>query len=270
MQTKREIQALLEQIDRRPVHRLGQNFLIDGNLLRLVAAAGELAADDLVVEVGPGTGSLTEELLAAGCKVVAVEIDRHLAELLRARLGDRPDFTLIEGDALDGKHALNPQLLAAMDGSETVKLVANLPYQIASPLVIEMLTAGVGLLAFTVQKEVAQRLAAAPGSEDYGPLSVMAQLLSEVEILRTLPPQAFWPMPTISSALVRLRRNDRLGPLAAEFSRFLHGVFAYRRKTLRKALAQAGFSSEKCDDKIRAETLSPRQWLELFNQVTSA
>jgi 16S rRNA (adenine1518-N6/adenine1519-N6)-dimethyltransferase len=267
VQTKREIQALLEQIGRRPVHRLGQNFMIDGNLLRLVAAAGEIAADDLVVEVGPGTGSLTEELLSAGCKVVAVEIDHHLAELLRVRLGDRPNFVLIEGDALEAKHALNPQLLAAIAGWKSVKLVANLPYQIASPLVIELLIAGATLLAVTVQKEVGQRMAAAAGTEEYGPLSVMAQLLSDVEILRTLPPQAFWPMPRIESALVRMRRNDRLGNQAGPFGRFLHSVFAYRRKTLRKALAQAGYSAE-CDPTIRAEQLSPEQWLNLFKRAS--
>jgi 16S rRNA (adenine1518-N6/adenine1519-N6)-dimethyltransferase len=270
VQTKREIQALLEEIGRRPVHRLGQNFMIDGNLLRLVAAAGEIAADDLVVEVGPGTGSLTEELLSAGCKVVAVEIDHHLAELLRVRLGDRPNFVLIEGDALEAKHALNPQLLAAIAGWKSVKLVANLPYQIASPLVIELLIAGATLLAFTVQKEVGQRMAAAAGTEEYGPLSVMAQLLSDVEILRTLPPQAFWPMPAVSSALVRLRRNDRLGVKAGDFSRFLHSIFGFRRKTLRKALAQGGFACADCDEKIRAETLSPMEWLALFERVTSA
>ena len=263
MQTKREILTLLESIGRRPVHRLGQNFMIDGNLLRLVAAAGEVKESDLVIEVGPGTGSLTEELLATGCRVTAVEIDRELAALLRERLGDRQNFHLIEGDALEGKHALNSELLPQIEGKKNLKLVANLPYQIASPLVIELLIAGAELLAFTVQKEVARRLAAKAGSEDYGPLSVMAQLLSEVEILRILPPQAFWPMPKIESALVRMRRKDRLGEKAAEFGRFLHAVFAYRRKTLRKALAEAGFAAE-CEAMIRAEQLSPEEWLDLF------
>ena len=267
LQTKHDIQAILAGIGRRPVHRFGQNFMIDGNLLRLVAAAGEIAAGDLVIEVGPGTGSLTEELLSTGCHVVAIEIDRDLAELLRQRLQRRSNFTLIEGDALDGKHAINPQLLKEISGVKPVKLVANLPYQIASPLVIDLLIAGVDLLAFTVQKEVGQRLIAAAGSEHYGPLSVMAQLLSSVEILRTLPPQAFWPMPKIDSALVRLRRNDQLGEKAADFSRFLHAVFAYRRKTLRKALAEAGFSVTDCDTTIRAELLSPAEWLLLFRNA---
>ena len=155
----------------------------------------------LAVEVGPGTGTLTEELLEHAGRVVVVEIDRDLAGLLRKTFAGRERFMLIEGDALAGKHDLNPALLEAIARARTdalrVKLVANLPYNIASPLVIEMLIAGVEMLAFTVQKEVAQRLAANPGTDDYGPLTVMAQMLARVEVLRTLPPQAFWPPPKI-------------------------------------------------------------------------
>jgi 16S rRNA (adenine1518-N6/adenine1519-N6)-dimethyltransferase len=267
LQTKHDIQALLAGIGRRPVHRFGQNFMIDGNLLRLLLAAGQIKPDDLVIEVGPGTGSLTEEILAIGCRVVAVEIDRELSALLRQRLGHRPNFTLIEGDALDGKHAINPQLFAAISGVKGVKLVANLPYQIASPLLIDLLIAGVELLAFTVQKEVAQRLAASAGADDYGPLSVIAQLLAKVEMLRTLPPQAFWPMPKIESAMVRLTRADQLGQEAAQFSRFLHSVFAYRRKTLGRALREAGYGEIDFDLKIRAEELSPPEWLQLYRKA---
>ena len=166
--------------------------------------------------------------------MAAVEIDRDLAAMLRTRLAGRGNFTLIEGDALAGKHALNAELLAllrsARDAGRPCKLVANLPYNIASPLIIELLIAGVGLLAFTVQKEVAERLRAAAGSEEYGALSVMAQLLGTVELLRTLPPQAFWPAPRIDSALVRVTRRDRLGAQAGEFSNFVHGLFSFRRK----------------------------------------
>jgi 16S rRNA (adenine1518-N6/adenine1519-N6)-dimethyltransferase len=257
--------------------------MIDGNLLRLVAAAGNVVADDVVIEVGPGTGSLTEELLATGCRVAAVEIDRNLAGLLRQRLGTNERFTLIEGDALSGKHALNVELLAVIQSARSqgriVKLVANLPYQIASPLVIELLIAGAELLAFTVQKEVGMRLKAGAGTEEFGPLSVMAQLLAKVEILRTLPPQAFWPMPKIESALVRMTREDRLGSSAGDFGRFLHGIFSYRRKTLRKAMfeagipdaaAETGMTLASVDAKVRPEELSAEQWLDLFNGVNSS
>jgi 16S rRNA (adenine1518-N6/adenine1519-N6)-dimethyltransferase len=276
-QTKHEIQALLSAAGTEPRYRFGQNFMIDQNLVRLVAEAGELCTDDVVIEVGPGTGTLTEELLARAGRVVAVEIDRDLAGLLRARFADRESFTLVQGDALAGKHELNPELLAAIqpaiaDG-RPVKLVANLPYNIASPLIIELLIAGVRLLAFTVQKEVALRLKAAAGSDDYGPLSVMAQMLSRVEVLRTLPPQAFWPAPKIESSLVRLTREDRLGGRAAPFGRFVQKLFSFRRKTLRKALAQAGYGADAAlaqtglDGQARPEVLDPGQLLRLAEAV---
>jgi 16S rRNA (adenine1518-N6/adenine1519-N6)-dimethyltransferase len=245
--------------------------------VRLVAEAGQVAPDDLVIEVGPGTGTLTEELLSRAGRVVAVEIDRDLAAMLRERLGGNAKFTLIEGDALAGKHGLNGELLAVVRDAtvrkQPVKLVANLPYNIASPLVIELLTEGVDLLAFTVQKEVAERLRAAPGSDAYGGLSVMAQLLAEVEVLRTLPPQAFWPPPKIESALVRLTRRDRLGARAEEFSTFVHKLFSARRKTLRKGLELAGYDAAKAlgatglYGTVRAEELSPEQFLDLFTHV---
>ncbi len=272
-QTKHDIQALLAESGQSPRRRFGQNFMIDGNLVRLVADAGMIAPGDLVIEIGPGTGSLTEELLARSTDLLAVEIDRHLAALLRARC-TASHFRLIEGDALAGKHALNPRLLdvirQARQEGRAIRLVANLPYNVASPLAIELLIAGVDLLAFTVQKEVADRLRAAPGSKDYGPLSVMAQLLSKVELLRTLPPQAFWPMPKIESALVRLTRADRLGAQAGPFSAFIHTLFSARRKTLKNGLTQAGFDAEKAmtavglSPTIRAEQIPREKLHELF------
>jgi 16S rRNA (adenine1518-N6/adenine1519-N6)-dimethyltransferase len=273
-QTKHEIQSLLAEAGSRPRHRFGQNFMIDQNLVRLIAEAGELSADDLAIEVGPGTGSLTEELLARAGHVLAVEIDRDLAALLRTRFADRPAFSLIEGDALAGKHELNATLLeqlrAARGRGQSVKLVANLPYNIASPLVIELLLAGVEVLAFTVQKEVADRLRAEAGSEDYGPLTVMAQMLARVEVLRTLPPQAFWPSPKIDSALVRMTRDDRLGDKAGLFGQFVRQVFSFRRKTLRKGLTQAGYDANALldraglDGQLRPETFTPEQLLKLW------
>jgi 16S rRNA (adenine1518-N6/adenine1519-N6)-dimethyltransferase len=236
-QTKEQIRSLLESAGTQPRHRFGQNFMIDQNLVRIVADAGEIAAGDTVIEVGPGTGTLSEELLSRGAAVIAVEIDRDLAKLLRERFADQPRFELIEGDALSSKHALNEAMVARVDGN--TKLVANLPYNIASPLIIELLIAGAKLLAFTVQKEVADRLRAPAAAEAYGPLSVMVQMLASVEVLRTLPPQAFWPAPKIDSSLVRLRRDDKLGADAANFSRFVATLFSFRRKTLRAGWRRA-------------------------------
>jgi 16S rRNA (adenine1518-N6/adenine1519-N6)-dimethyltransferase len=275
-QTKHEIQAILAQIGGQPRQRFGQNFMIDGNLVRLIADSGMIQPGDWVIEIGPGTGTLTEELLAKNAMVIAVEIDRNLAAMLREKFADAK-FQLIEGDALNGKHALNPDLLAAIGHAKsrggTVRLVANLPYNIASPLIIESLIAGVDLLTFTVQKEVADRLRAAAGSEDYGPLSIMAQLLSKVELLRTMPPQAFWPQPKIDSALVRMQRDDRLGDRAGPVGTFVHRLFSSRRKMLRKALLQADVDAEKVlggsgiSGEIRPEELTPADCLRLLEAI---
>ena len=276
-QTKHQIEALLAEAGSHPRHRFGQNFMIDQNLVRLVAEAGKVDRDDLVVEVGPGTGTLTEELLERSDDVVVVEIDRDLGALLRKRFGERGNFRLIEGDALAGKHELNPDLRAvlrtAAERGEPAKLVANLPYNIASPLVIGLLVEGVEVLAFTVQKEVADRLRAAAGTDDYGPLTVMVQLMARVEVLRTLPPQAFWPAPKVESSLVRLTRDDRLGALARPFGQFVHALFSFRRKTLRRALAQAGHDADAVlaatglDGQLRPEVFTPEQLLRMYHSV---
>jgi 16S rRNA (adenine1518-N6/adenine1519-N6)-dimethyltransferase len=279
-QSKHEIQALLASAGTEPRHRFGQNFMIDQNLVRLVADAGMIAAGDLVVEVGPGTGTLTEEILSRGAQVVAVEIDRDLAGMLRERFAGNEKFGLIEGDALAGKHALNDELRASLREAanlgRSAKMVANLPYNIASPLVIEMLIAGVELLAFVVQKEVADRLRAKEGSDDYGPLTVMAQMLSKVEYLRKLPPAVFWPAPGVDSALVRMVRQDRLGARTGAFSTFVQQVLSARRKTLRKALERAGVDADGVlatlglDPKLRAEELPPEMFLAMFEAAGQA
>jgi 16S rRNA (adenine1518-N6/adenine1519-N6)-dimethyltransferase len=251
--------------------------MIDQNLVRLIAAAGSCVPGDLVIEVGPGTGTLTEELLATGARVLAVEIDRDLAAELRRRFNAQLEsggFQLLEGDALDGKHDLNPTLLdeirQALARNMTVKLVANLPYNVASPLVIDLMLQGVQRLAFTVQKEVGQRMKAAAGSELYGPLSVICQYLADVSIERTLPPGAFWPPPKIDSALILLTVNGPIPADAADFSKFVGSVFAYRRKTLKRALVESGFeiiqpeSGDAALGLLRVETLSPGELHSLF------
>ena len=266
---------MLEGIGASPQHRLGQNFMIDGNLVRVVAAAGELSKHDAVIEVGPGTGTLTGELLDGAARVLAVEVDHKLAAMLASQYAGDARIEILDGDALAGKHKLNSRLIQWMAEARrdalTVKLVSNLPYSIASPLVIELLIAGVDLLAFTVQKEVAYRLRAAADGDLYGPLSIMVQLLADVEILRTMPPQAFWPMPKIDSALVRLRRRDRLGGEAERFSRFAHGIFSSRRKTLRKAMELAGVTEVEraivtagLDGQTRPQNVTVEKWWELF------
>lgn len=273
-QSKSQIQSLLAEANTQPRHRFGQNFMIDANIVRAIADAGEIAPTDVVIEVGPGTGTLTEELLARAGRVIAVEIDRDLSQMLLRRHAENPKFELIEGDALDGKHALNATLLdvirvaKGMAEPQKVKLVANLPYNIASPLIIELLLEGVDRLVFTVQKEVADRLRGQAGTNDFGPLTVMAQMLAKVEVLRVLPNSVFWPPPKIESALVRMDCANQLGEDGRGFSKFVSSLFSFRRKTLSKALSMMDVEINAAaiagKEKLRAEDFTPRAIWELY------
>jgi 16S rRNA (adenine1518-N6/adenine1519-N6)-dimethyltransferase len=273
-QTRREIEQTLASVGSSPRHRFGQNFMIDGNLVRLIAEAGEITTGDIVIEVGPGTGTLTDELLARALRVIAVEIDRDLASALRTRFAVEPRLRLIEGDALDGKHALNATLLEIVRArSGPMKLVANLPYNIASPLIVELLIEGVELLAFTVQKEVADRIRADAGSDDFGGLSVVCQTLAQVEVLRTIPPEVFWPRPKIDSSLVRLRRRGSIAVEPRGFGLFVQKLFSFRRKTLRRGLIESGFDPAMIDTLsvdlgARPETLDPTQMQQLWRALS--
>lgn len=275
-QSRKEIESHLRALGTHPKHRFGQNFMTDGNIVRQIADAAELRPHDQVIEVGPGTGTLTDELLPRCARLVAVEVDRDLSQHLRTRFASEPKFELVEGDALNGKHAVNDVLAELILRGGEWRLVANLPYNIASPLVIELLLLGVDTLVFTVQKEVADRLRAGADDDAYGPLSVMASTLAQVEVLRTIPPGVFWPAPKIDSALVRMRRREpRLLPTfdSRAFGTFVHAVFSYRRKTLRRALAEAGHDAETLldgtdiDPKVRPEVLTPEQLMQLFRRI---
>ncbi len=270
------IRALLASHGLTPRHRFGQNFLIDLNLLNKVVDAAEVGPADVVLEIGPGTGSLTECLLERGAQVIAVEIDRGLQELLRVRLGTHPCFTLIAGDALASKHRLNPEMLAALargapQAGGSRKLVANLPYQIATPLIIELLLADCGMsrLTCTIQREVGLRLCATPNDDDYGPLSVIAQTLANVRIETHLPPAAFWPRPEVDSLLVTLLPLPRTQidvPSVAEFVALVRGAFLHRRKSMRRiardwgAEAAAALAAVGISEMERPEALAPVTW----------
>ncbi len=272
MQTLREIRGLLDAHGLRAQKRFGQNFLIDHNLIRRMVDASGVAAGDLVLEVGPGTGTMTEELLDRGCEVVACELDRGLCALLRERLGACERFRLIEGDCLARDRTLSPALQEAL-GARSFRVVANLPYGAASPLIATLLVrhpACSGLWV-TIQKEVGERLTARPGTRAYGALSVIAQIACEVDRIATLPPTCFWPRPEVTSAMVALRRRvpPVLDPQAMErFSGFLRRAFAHRRKQVRAllGLAQmpAGF-----DPGVRSEALAPERLVHLWRLVDS-
>lgn len=243
VQTRREIEAVLNGAGIRPLKRFGQNFLIDGNLIRKIVQAGEIRPDDVVLEVGPGTGSMTEELLAAAGHVVAVEIDNGLAAVCRDRFAGNERFTLLHIDVLERKSAIAPVVLETIRERQArlggrMMLVANLPYQAATPLLVDLLLGDdlVSPLCFTVQAEVADRLLAEAGTKEYGPISVYAQALAVGRRIARCPPEAFWPSPDVTSAMVRLdvtAEPSRSGPLRRSLARVVHGCFLHRRKTLR-------------------------------------
>lgn len=242
MQTLAEIKAILAEAGLAPRHALGQNFLLDHNLIRKLVDSSAVAAGETVLEVGPGTGVLTEVLLERGCRVVAIELDAGLAAVLRRRLGSRAGFELIEGDCLESKTALNAEAAARLAREDFV-LVANLPYGAATPL---MLTLLIGFprcrgMWVTIQREVADRLVAKPRTKEYGPLSVVVGALAEVSRVGALPPECFWPRPEVTSAMVSVvRRTEPLTDDGARLAAFCTGLFSKRRKQLGSVLGRSG------------------------------
>ena len=232
MQSLTDIQNLLAERGLRPRHRFGQNFLHDQNLMRKLIVAAHVSPGDFVLEVGPGTGSLTEALLDTGAEVIACELDRDLAALLRERLGDR--ITLIEGDALQRGRVLNPAIVQAI-ADRPFKLLANLPYQVATSLITTLLIDHVNCTGqyVTVQLEVAERITAPPGIKDYGPLTIITQAFASVELIAKAPRTCFWPPPKVDSALIAITPTREHGiddPHA--FAQFVVTTFTKRRKQL--------------------------------------
>lgn len=290
MQSLSEIKSMLEERGLSPRKAFGQNFLIDHNLIRKLVDASGVGAGDVVLEVGPGTGTLTEELLARGCFVVAAEIDRGLATLLRERFGPMAErFTLVEGDCLDGKKALADPLMAAVNAmidraasgkanpGRVFRLVSNLPYGAGTSVTAILLADYPNCMgqAVTIQKEVAERLLAPAGSRDFGPVSVLAQAVAEVTLVATLPPECFWPRPDVTSAMVLLARRQR--PLTSEPRALLdiaQKVFERRRKQLGGALdglvGTAFEFPDGTDRTMRAEQLSIAQFVALSDAIRRA
>jgi 16S rRNA (adenine1518-N6/adenine1519-N6)-dimethyltransferase len=249
-QTKTFLLERFREMGIRPATRHGQNFLIDLNLQRVIVDAAELTADDVVLEVGTGTGALTAMMAALAAAVVTVEIDAHLFELASEQLIDLANVTMLRLDALRNKNTLDSRVMDAVGErlaeapGRRFKLVANLPYNIATPVLSNLLLARhvPHSMTATIQKELADRIAAAPSTKDYSALSVWIQSQCAVEIVRVLPPSVFWPAPKVSSAIIRLT-VDRERRAAIRDLQYFHQItkalFLHRRKFLRANMLAA-------------------------------
>jgi len=285
MQTLAHIRALLEARGLSPRKSLGQNFLIDHNLINKLIDAANPAPNDIILEIGPGTGVLTEALLARNLRVVASELDQGLAALLRETITPRYDssrFTLVQGDCLAGKHALNPNVLAALESfkaasladpaDSTFTMIANLPYAAATPAMLVLLADHPRCKGFfvTIQHEVADRMLAKPHSKDYGPLSVLVAATSRAWHIAKLPPECFWPRPGVISSMIGVTRHPPSSPATLTTNPralvdFAQSLFVQRRKQIGSILGRdreypAGITST-----MRAEELTPAQFVQLMN-----
>ena len=263
--------------------RFGQNFLIDTHVLDKIIAASQITKDDFVLEIGPGIGTMTQYLSVAAREVVAVEIDKTLIPILEDTLSEFPNVTVINDDILKVDVA---RIARERNGGRPVKVVANLPYYITTPIIMGLFENQVPLDSITimVQKEVADRMKTGPGSKDYGALSLAVQYYAKPEIVANVPPNCFMPRPKVGSAVIRLTRYEQPPVFVKDerlMFRIIRASFNQRRKTLVNGLKNSGELSftkeeietaiEKCglSPSVRGEALTLEQFAALTNAFVS-
>lgn len=261
--------------------RYGQNFLIDSHILEKIVQAAEIGSEDFVLEIGPGIGTMTQYLAEAAGWVTAVEIDKALIPILQDTLSVYPNVTIINQDILK----LDIVALAKeKNGGRPVKVVANLPYYITTPIIMGLFESHVPLQSITimVQKEVADRMQAGPGSKDYGALSLAVQYYAKPEIMFSVSPGCFMPRPSVGSAVIRLVRYEK-NPVSVADQEFMFALiraaFGQRRKTLVNSLVNAGnlqvtreqitqvLKEMNLDPSIRGEALTLGQFADISNRI---
>jgi len=280
MQTKQQIQQLLTSAGASVNKRLGQHFLIDLNLMRLLINSANISRNDVVLEVGCGTGSLTEGLAEHAGYCLAVEYDRILADIARAQLAGTKNVEVINADILENKHTISRIVsdklsLARRKYTGRFLLVANLPYNVASPVLLNLVTGppfdfaqgGESVeplvadgMYVTVQKQVAERMTAAAGSKDYGILSILLAAAGDVKVIRALKPTVFWPEPRVDSAIVEFIKStgkrSRIEDIGL-FSEIVGFFMCHRRKTLAA-----------CSKLVRGDLERVENWQDIFNRAS--
>ena len=284
--------ALLDEFGLATKHRFGQNFLIDNHVIERIMELAELGADDRVLEVGPGIGTLTLALVAEAGRVVSIEMDAELEPVLAAHARAHGNFRYLMGDALK----VDPALIAEAAGGEPAVMVANLPYNVAATIILSFFERMPALerAVVMVQKEVADRIAAVPGTKAYGAYTVKLSLLAGVTGRFEVPPRCFMPAPHVDSAVIRLERRARPAPDepaecqgrpgedgtdGAFTARVVDAAFAQRRKTIRNSMAASGVWGKELLDEAyascgiaptcRAETLDLARFVELTRALAS-
>lgn len=287
MQTKQQIEQLLAEAGVEPNKRLGQNFLVDLNLMRLLVDNANIGNDDIVLEVGCGTGSLTQALAERAGKVIAVEIDQMLAKITARELAEASNVDVINADILESKNTINQTINSVIETahkklSGKFLLVANLPYSIASPLMMNLITGPMvaDAMYVTVQKEVAERMTATPGDRHYGTLSIHIAATGDVKKERILKPTVFWPEPQVSSAMISfVRKAEKVSRIKnMEFLGEVVNLFMQHRRKMVQACTKfvAGSLTKinnwpeifrKCgiDPHNRPEQLTPEDFIAVSN-----
>lgn len=254
---------------------LGQNFLVDDSVLEDIVEGAEVGQEDLVIEIGPGVGTLTAQLLKKAKRVVAIELDSDLIPILQAEIGENQNFQLIHKDAL--KVDFNE----IIGDEKSVKLVANLPYYVTTPIIAKLLNEGYNFKSLTImiQKEVAERINAEPNCKDYGALSILVQYHCTTEIVRTVAPTCFMPRPKVDSTVIRLEKLEKPAVDVKSkklFFEIVRSAFNMRRKTLwngvksiglNKELMEKAFADANIDPKRRGETLSLQEFANLSDSI---
>lgn len=264
------LKALLGAHGLSPRKLHGQHFLADANLIEFIVRAAEVGPGDCVLEVGTGTGILTDALAEAGARVFSCDVDARLQEVTRG-LRDWPErVAFLAEDVLSGKHALNPAVIRPwLESGGRPKVVSNLPYAVATPFLANLLWSGTPFsqAVVLVQKEAAERFTAPVRTHAYGPMAIAVRLFAAAEIVRSIGPQVFWPRPKVQSALLRLapRHPERARELSdAGLPALLAEAFGQRRKTLGKRLGAARLEAAGIDPDRRAEEVEPEEWLRLL------